>query len=45
MAVVFTYNQQTNFEMSSFIHSKDTAWAPKRRNGSCDPDHAHLGDS
>ena len=43
MAVLFTFNLQTKFEMSSFIRSKDMAWAPKRRNGSHDPDHAHLG--
>jgi len=31
--------------MSSFIRSKIIAWAKKRRNGSRDPDYAHLGDS
>jgi len=29
MVVLFTFNLQTNFEMSSFIHSKDMAWIPK----------------
>jgi len=45
MPVIFTFNLQTKFEMSSFIRSKDIAWAPKCRNGSRDRDHAHLGDS
>ena len=31
--------------MSSFIRSRDIAWAPKCRNESRDSDHAHLGDS
>jgi len=38
------FNLQTKFEMSSFIRSRDMAWAPKCRNESCDPDNAHLGD-
>ena len=42
-AVLFTFNQQTKFEMSSFIRSKDIAWAPKCRNESRNPDHAPLG--
>jgi len=42
--VLFTFNLQTKFEMSSFIRSKDTAWAPKSRNESHDPNHAHLRD-
>jgi len=33
MAVSFTFNLQTKFEMSSFIRSKDVAWATKCRNG------------
>jgi len=45
MPVLFALNLQIKFEMSSFIRSKDMAWAPKCRNGSRDPDHAHLGDS
>ena len=45
MPVLFTFNLQTKFEMSSFIHSKDTALAPKCRNESRDHDHTHLGDS
>jgi len=45
MPVLFTLNLQTKFEMSSFIRSKDMVWAPKRRNESRDPDHAHLGDN
>ena len=44
-AELFTLNTQTKSEMSSFIRSKDMAWVPKCRNGSRDPDHAHLGDS
>jgi len=28
MSVLFTFNLQTKFEISSFIHSKDIAWAP-----------------
>jgi len=43
MTVLFTFDTQTKFEMSSFVRSKDMAWAPKCRNGSRDPDHAHLG--
>jgi len=27
MPVLFTFNLQTKFEVSSFIHSKDMAWA------------------
>jgi len=45
MAVLFTFNLQTKFEMSSFIRSKDMVWAPRYGNWSHDPDHAHLGDS
>jgi len=45
MPVLFTFSMQTKFEMSSFICSKDVAWAPKCRNESRDPDHAHLGKS
>ena len=45
MVVLFTFNLQTKFEMSSFIHSKDMAWTLKCRNGSPDPDHTHLGNS
>jgi len=45
MPVLFTFNLQTKFEMSSFIRSRDMAWAPKCRNESRDPDHASLGDS
>jgi len=29
MPVLFTFNMQTKFEMSSFIRPKDMAWAPK----------------
>ena len=36
---------RTKFGMSSFIRSKDMAQAPKCRNRSRDPDHAHLGDT
>jgi len=36
---------QTKFEISSFIRSKDMAWAPKWKNESRDSDHAHLGDN
>ena len=43
MPVLATFNLQTKFEMSSFIRCKDMAWAPKCRNESRDPDHAHLG--
>jgi len=35
----------TKFEMGIFIRSRDMAWAPKCRNESHDPDHAHLGDT
>ena len=28
-AILFTFNLQTKFEMSSFIRSNDMAWAPK----------------
>ena len=45
MPVFFAFNLQTKFEMSGFIRSTDMAWAPKCRNESRDPDHAHLGDS
>ena len=41
MPKIFALNLQNKFEMSSFIRS----WAPKCRNDSRDPDHAHLGDS
>ena len=43
MPVLFVFNLQTKFEMSGFSRSKDMAWAPKCRNGTPDPDHAHLG--
>ena len=33
MVVLFTYNQQIKFEMSSFVRSTDMAWTPKCRNG------------
>jgi len=39
------FNLQTKFEMSSFVRSKDMAWAPKCRNESCDLDHTYLGDN
>ena len=42
MPVLFTFNLQTKFEMSSFIHSKDMARAPKCTNESRDPDHNIL---
>jgi len=29
MAVLFTFNLQTKFEMSSFIRSKDMVWDPQ----------------
>jgi len=45
MPVLFTFSLQTKVEMSSFIHSRDMACAPKCRNESCDPDQAQLGDS
>jgi len=45
MPVLFAFNLQTKIEMSSFIHSRDMAWAPKCRNESRDPDHAYLRDS
>jgi len=45
MPVLFAFNLQTKFEISSFIPSRDMAWATKCRNESRDPDHAHLGDS
>jgi len=45
MPVLFAFNLQTKFEMSSFIRSRDMSWAPKYRNESLDPDHANLGDS
>ena len=41
--LLFTFNLQTKFEMSSIIRSKDKAWAPKCRNELLDPDHSHLG--
>jgi len=43
MLELITINLHTLFELCSFIHSKDMAWAPKFRNGSRDPDHAHYG--
>ena len=45
MPVLSTLNLQTKLEMSRFIRSKDISWAPKCRNESRDPDHAHLLDS
>jgi len=45
MPVLFAFNLQTKCEMSSMIRSRGMAWAPKCRNKSRDPDHAHLGDS
>ena len=45
MPVLFTFNLQTKFEMSSFIRSKNLAWAPKCRNGPRDPNYAHLANS
>ena len=45
MRVLFAFNLQTKFEMSSFIRSRDMTWAPKCRNESRNPDHVHLGDS
>jgi len=45
MPVLFAFNLETKFEMFSFIRSRYMAWAPKCRNKSRDPDHAHLGDS
>ena len=45
MPVLFAFNLQTKFEMSSFIRSRDMAWAPKCRSKSRDPDHARLVDS
>ena len=45
MPVLFTFNLQIKLEMSSFIRSRDMARAPKCRNESRDPDHAHFGDS
>ena len=45
MPVLFAFNPQTKFEMSSFIRSKDMVWAPKCRNESYDADHARLRDS
>jgi len=41
--VLITINLHINFEMSSFIRSKDMTGAPKCRNRSRDPDHAYLG--
>jgi len=43
MPVLFTFNLQTKFEVSSFIRSKDMAWVKKRRNGSHGSGHAYLG--
>jgi len=45
MAVLFTFNRQTKFEMSSFIRSIGMAWAQKYRNGSRDPDNAHKANT
>jgi len=39
MPVLFTFNLQTKFEMSSFPRSRYMAWAPKWSNESRDPDH------
>jgi len=43
MPVLFTFNLQTEFEITNFIRSKDMAWVPKCRSKSGDPDHTHLG--
>jgi len=40
MAILFTFNLQTKFDMSSFIRSKAMAWFPGCKNRSC-PKHAH----
>jgi len=45
MPVLFTFNLQTKFEMSSFFCSKDMAWAQKGRKEPHDPEPIHLGDS
>ena len=45
MLVLFAFNLQTKLEMSSFIRSRDMAWAQKCTNESRDPDNAHLGNS
>jgi len=45
MTVLFTFNTETKFEMSSFVRSKHMTGTPKYRNGLRDPDHAYLGDS
>jgi len=41
--ILVTFNLQTKFQMSSFICSRDMAWASKCRNESRDPDHAPFG--
>ena len=44
MPELFAFNLQTKFEMSSFIRSKDMAWARKLLVTRVrDPDHAQLG--
>ena len=45
MLVLSAFNLQTKLEMSSFIRSRDMAWAQKCTNESRDPDNAHLGNS
>ena len=37
--LLFTFNLQTKYEMSSFTHFKDMAWTPKYTNG-LHPGHA-----
>ena len=45
MPLLFTFNLQTKFEMSSFIRSKDMACAQNvSKSESCDPDHAPFRD-
>jgi len=44
MVVLIKINLQTNFEVSSFIRSKDVTLAPKCRNMARDPDHADFRD-
>jgi len=39
MPVLFVFNLQTKFKMSSLIRSRDMAWARKCKNESRDPDH------
>jgi len=46
MPELITINlNHTKFEMLTIIHSTYITGAPKFRNGSHDPDHAHPGDS